>query len=672
MNILPIRSGTERKISVLILLLTPLIIYFYFLQWKPGAISGDDLYIFRAYQGFRTMGEQINLPTAFQKFRPIHGLSIHLIIEWFQKNLSFYYMFNVLVLASNTLLLAAIINLFLRSFFFSWVVSLLFATSRFEYYSITQLMNGGALEGLAVTFFLLMMFHMIRAVINSSSGTGYRVRNIAFALLYANLALYTHERYFLLPLLIGLSVLIYPGLRGLLVKNKVWIVTAAAGSALLYTYLKVYVYNLPFFLGTSGTQVGLSFGAVFKFLMEGFLSVFQINTGERYLVGISFGELPTPYMIIGIIFVLGILVLLILYLRRVGIAVAMRDKQQISSFYLFGLLIVLFGSCILPAAITVRMEQRWLVAPYILAILLVVFMVCNLGLSARIQKMVLCSYIVLSFLLDYSYLHRGAHWIFTSQAEELASDFKDAIDKGIIRPSTEVIFILVKERNAAAEAGIKWSICDGYLFEFYQNSSKHIQFEDSISRDDSPLPIGNAADFDPQKDQLLYLSDKVTDVTPAKTGIKDSSGFAIRRAYDPQDLRIPVRKMDRFVVKGFHQNEGEIRWSDGNSSIQFIGGYMMDDTVRFDLQIYPADACKDIIPVITIVDMKGGVHQAILKSRSVDTFNYLAFFGANTNTDFVSIKAGKIKTTGDKRILSFPFKELRITQKNKKIESLPH
>ena len=71
---------------LLIILLIPVIIYLYFLQWKSGTIYGDDLYIFKGHEGLHSFSEKISMPVSSGKFRPVNGLSIHFLIELLQEN----------------------------------------------------------------------------------------------------------------------------------------------------------------------------------------------------------------------------------------------------------------------------------------------------------------------------------------------------------------------------------------------------------------------------------------------------------------------------------------------------------------------------------------------------------------------------------------------------------
>src|ERR1700754_4517752 len=91
------------------------IIYFYFLNWRTDTIYGDDINIYNGYFGLHGFIDKMNMDLGFEKYRPVHGIAVQFLIEFFHKHLKLYYAFNVGVQAANALIMAFTINLFLRS-----------------------------------------------------------------------------------------------------------------------------------------------------------------------------------------------------------------------------------------------------------------------------------------------------------------------------------------------------------------------------------------------------------------------------------------------------------------------------------------------------------------------------------------------------------------------------
>src|SRR5436190_21208802 len=96
---------------ILVLIAVSIIIYLYFLKWKTDSIYGDDLYLFKDHASLNTFSEKIKIPLSAGKYRPVHGLGLHFLIECFQKNLNGYYLFNVGIQTINALLFGMVVNI---------------------------------------------------------------------------------------------------------------------------------------------------------------------------------------------------------------------------------------------------------------------------------------------------------------------------------------------------------------------------------------------------------------------------------------------------------------------------------------------------------------------------------------------------------------------------------
>lgn len=105
--------------------------YFFFLQWETKTVYGDDLFIFNDHYALSSFSDQVNILIPYNKYRPVHGVLFNVLIDVFQKNTHYYYVFNVFVLALNFTVFALIVNLFLKSYFLSFLLGLGFGLSRF-------------------------------------------------------------------------------------------------------------------------------------------------------------------------------------------------------------------------------------------------------------------------------------------------------------------------------------------------------------------------------------------------------------------------------------------------------------------------------------------------------------------------------------------------------------
>lgn len=497
---------------LLLVIAVPMIIYLYFLQWKTTTMYGDDLYMYKAHAALNTFSEKINLPGSFQKYRPVHGFSMHFLIEIFQKNVNGYYCFNIAIQVINSFLFALILNLFLKSVSLSLIAGLTIGLSRFSFFNITQLYNGGALEGLAITFFLAFLFYIIKAI-QFDNDSAHKQSDIIKAILFANLSMYTHERYIVLLPFIVLLILIYPGLKMLSRKQKSILSLIAIASVCLNIFLKKEVYNLPFFVGTGGKTMSLSSSTPVSFFIDGLLSILGLNEGPDYLVGINFHSLKFFNQLLVTVLLIGFSVTFFIYFRKIIKSNFSTQEKQTGVLWIIPFLALLFVLLLVPAVLTIRLEQRWLQASYSIFILCFIIAFCHLPFKNNYSRnSAFFLFIILLLWSDFTYLHKGAGNIYMTNAEKIANRFEEAIDKGVIKPGTKNIYLWEKQKDINTENEIKWTLAEDYFFYFYQQQEKKLIFADSIYKKDNPYS-NSFINFNKNTDQIIYMDRAITDIT---------------------------------------------------------------------------------------------------------------------------------------------------------------
>jgi hypothetical protein len=603
----------KNKISfTLSVLAVFIIVYFYFLKWRTNVIYGDDISIFTAYSGLHGVWDKLNIDSVFQKFRPVQGLAINILINVFEKHLKYYYLFNICIQVLNIFILAQLIDLFLKSPFFSLFFSLIAGISRFSYFNITQLFNGGALEGLAMSFFLLSLFFIINVLNQNNVDAKKNGRGILLSILFANLCMYTHERYIVLFPFIIIVVLCFPGLRMLTRRQKVKWTLYALGSMALNFVIKKYIISMPFLVGTGGTSITISFSSAIAYFSQAVMSIFQFNDGPEYLVGITFSSLsPIDKTWV---FILSACFLLILtdYIASIRKAIALKDKGRLTRFYIFISLALLFGMTLLPAVITIRLEQRWLQASLNIFVLMLALAVSDLDFKKRKLKSALNAlFIVLFLLIDHNYLVQGAGNIYMYNSENLAAGFEKATAAGIIRPGTTKLFIWESKKNSNDEQTFAWILGGGAFFSFYQGSTKQLVFADSSYKTSDSDHSNLLTEYNKRTDQLVYYNGKVFDISKLflRDSLRSFDGNAIEQLvpasdvkYDERQLLIDSGANPKFLLKGFYTNEHGLRWTNGKASIGFIGDYTIRDSLEIVLNTYMPPVCKAIDPKISISD----------------------------------------------------------------------
>ena len=672
------RIGTTQLhtiISGLLLLATPFIIYFFFLEWKTNTPYGDDLFMFKTHAEIDTITGKLNLPLLFGKYRPMHGLSVHLLIESFGKNIGGYYFFNVFIQTVNTILFAITVNIFLRKFYISLFFSLTVGLSMFAFFNMTQLLNGGALEGLAMNFFLAAVFFSIKAI-HSSTTASQAKRNLIRAYIFANLSMYTHERYLILFLFIILVILIHPhSLRILKGRQKVLLIAAGIFSILLNVLLKKYVYSMPFLMGTASRTIEFSFSSAISFFNDAILSIFLINSGPEYLIGVRFSALPVVNKILVIILLVSFMTLLGFYL----IALFRKNKVEKTasgdSLCTFLLLAILFGLALLPAIVTIRLEPRWLQASFSVFMLMVILAADTITFKKNYFKYIL---LVLTGILviatHYTYLKTGADNIYMVYSEKTAATFRDAAIANVIRPTTHNLYIWEKKNDENANTAMRWSLGDGYLFSFYQGYPKRIIFVDSLYEKSRGLSDTTLVNVNIKKDQIVYYAYRgmgyVTDITRdyLSDTLKYFSSIGFNESnkrekvnYDQSYIKITNADTAKFLIDGLYQNENGASWTNGNVSFGFRGNFSIDDSVTLFLQTYLPPPCKNIVPRLSVFDFDNKEYPTALIRREGDKFIYRLYVNDASLIQKIRIASDVIKATPpDQRILSFPFISLEV------------
>lgn len=523
-----------QKIGLFSLILAfPIIIYLYFLKWKTPVLYGDDVGIWINCLNLDNFYEKINFPLIYGKYRPIQGIIVSFLIETFQKNLDAYYIFNVLIQTLMTLSFALIINMFLRCPIYSLVISLTLGLSKYTLWNMTQLFNGGALEGTAIIFFLLSLFFVLRTIIANKDdiNPAKKQNGIISSIFFANLASYTHERYIVLLPFIILLVVFFPTLKILDWKQKVGLTLMSLFSILINIVIKTYIYSTPFFVGTGGTNISISFTSIFDLFTQGILSIFQINTGPEHQVGIPFSYLPPLHQVLPVVVSVILLLILILYTSMVGRTFTLRIKENYwilyfskqfynynPNFYIFIFLVGLLILLLIPAVMTITLDQRFLQAPFSVFILIVVIAINDLVKKQHFKNLL---FLVLTFLIlwsDFIYLSKGESKIYFILAQQTATIFKKAVENETIRTNPENLYIWQKTEDVNIQNALKWYLFDGAFFEFYQKKKKRLLYL---------TPTSEKISIDKNTDQIIYIG---------RHGIIDLTDFYLQDSI-PQSLK---------------------------------------------------------------------------------------------------------------------------------------
>lgn len=504
----------KNKLPLLLsIIAVPVIIYFYFLRTRTYTIYGDDLSAFLDYDKAHSYADIMGIATIVDKYRPVCVLVTKLLYTLFHKNLACYYLFNVLIQSINTCLVAVILNLFLRTPLMSLCFSMLFGLSRLSFYITSQPLSGGALEGLAMTFFLASLYFVLKGVLHPQQTTRQARSTFLLAILFANLSLYTHERYIIMLPFIILVLVFFPGLKTLHLRQKAVLISITLATILANVVIKKYIYGMPFMVGTGGTNISFSFTTAKQFIEDGILSIIQVNTGNPSHFGMQYAELSTRRQQLQPFYAAGLVLILLIYLalfKRI-----LRTESGKPKFYTFLSLAVLFVFCLAPAVVTIRLEQRWLVAPFAIFLIMTVIALSGFEIkNAAVRNGSFLLFIACFIYSDGNYYKKGSHHLYVTYAQNSAAVFEQAIKDGTIRPESSKLYVWQAPEQVGSEGDLNWYIGGGNFFWFYQDRAKKMVFVNPAVRDSVSNTVIALQDFRPDSAQIIYLKGSTfTDIT---------------------------------------------------------------------------------------------------------------------------------------------------------------
>jgi peptidoglycan/LPS O-acetylase OafA/YrhL len=645
-----LQAKQQRRLLITCMLVVPIIIFVYFLKFKTYVIYGDDLHSYINHERLTTLWQKLNLPVFYDKYRPVQGVVQHLLIEIFNKHTGGYFLFNIAIQTVNTFMFAMLVNLFLRSPFLSLLLSLLVGLSRFSFYNVTQLLNGGPLEGLAMTFFLVSLFFIIRVLVQQDRTVIQKQRDIICFFIFANLDMYTHERYIMLIPFAILLILFYPGLRFFSLKQKAILSFIGIASIVLNIVIKKYGFSLPFLYGTGGQTISPSFSSIFTFLTEGLLSICQVNYGPEYLIGIKFTALPGFDKLLVLLLLGCFVTIFVLYIRNVWKAFALKQKEEIAFFTIFLSLGVLFFLFLAPAVVNIRLEQRWLQASFSIFILMIGLALSRIPVKNVMYRNWALLLFVLAFIkVEFSYLKNGHQHIYLTTASNISNSFKQAIDNGVIKPESSRLYIWDKKRDEGSEVS-NWALQNGFFFKLYQNKNKEIVFIDPTYKFDSTKTL------DTINERIIYLKNTVTDVT-SDYFRSPKLDFGAHKV----NIFMTFQELNKYTHSGFYDTENGFRWTNGNAAINFgDANYSIVDSLKVNLRVLQIPASDKITPKLVIKDKTNQEHHSFDVKKAGDVFTYLFVFERSVDLHEIGIKSETFDASPDSRVLSIPFISLEL------------
>ncbi|MBB1635725.1 hypothetical protein [Cupriavidus sp. UME77] len=441
--------------------------YLRFAPWLPSAFYGDDLYNLLATRpggDFAHSWMQALAGVFYEKYRPVFVTIWFALARIFNEDLRAFLIFNGVVHTLNaTIFYFLALALSNRNRTASLFLTLVFASSRFALYQVTQ--GTGPVESVALTFFLLMLLAIVQALRQPE-----RSRWQWMALGALIFAMYTHERYLAaspwLAAVLFVLALKQPGRRAATFVPAALSLLTPAFNFLVKTSLL----DSSFFVGTGSTHLSLNIGASIDRFLQALLSIIGINHGPDFLAGhdVISGFMAGNNMDGGVLaasaLVLG------LWIRTVIWAASATRTNEPDRIYILVFLLGLLILILVPPALTIRMEQRWLYAPFCLFLLGFAW-ACG-TVNSRVLLPTIASVIACLCLFGIdTYMQRYFQNIYMMSSSAAATLAKRDIVDSKAAPKGAPLLLLASTDHC------KWTFIEGRFFELYEGVPRQVYCE---------------------------------------------------------------------------------------------------------------------------------------------------------------------------------------------------
>lgn len=282
------------------------------------------------------------------RWRPMNNFFTWLAVELIGTNHFLWLILNVTVITLTGFVVAVLVHRKTNNFSITALVAAVFVSSRFQTGLVTQATF--LLENISNLLFVIL-FGILVAKVTFSYSDILRIFGLFAAIIL------THERYVTL----GLPIVIAIFLKAHNFRQKSFGILLSTILVLSFFSVKKFILQIPLFVGTgSAWDVGFSFESFFRHVAELVIGLFGINVGSATLNGyVIQNQEPVAVFLSITIFILCVAQL---WNHVFDNSVKTPSKDRLSGFLLaFSLILAL----VIPVASTIRIEQRWFLASYI-------------------------------------------------------------------------------------------------------------------------------------------------------------------------------------------------------------------------------------------------------------------------------------------------------------------
>jgi len=465
---MPLRSA-QRESSArvwiwqlpLVTLILAVAIHWRFSPWLPNVFYGDDLYNILATlkdRAFVSTWQSALTSEFYEKYRPVFHLTWFALAHIFHTDLRGFLTFGFFLQLANAVVFFAIaMQLSNQNRIVSLFLALTFATSRFALYQTTQ--ATGIVEALALLFFLLTT----RALLETAAHPEQKSWSWGVVVFYF-LCVNCHERYIAIAPLLAVTIAVLhdqPNTRRL---NRFVVAIVIVAVPAINILVKTAILHSAFLVGTGATHLDIKPDRIFDFCKQAIFSILGFNYGPEYLVGHSIVfDVDAPgdaiSRVLAAAFVIGTCVAV-----AFGFVVDGMKRAKQSAYPLFGVALIVL--LLVPPVLTIRVEQRWMYAPFAVVLSLLAWGSRFRGRTAVVPVSFCLIACVSSLVLDsrLAEFFPRTYLVYSSTVARIAK--RDLVDAHAAPIGGDLVLQLAPENCG-------WTFIEGRFFELYEGERRH-------------------------------------------------------------------------------------------------------------------------------------------------------------------------------------------------------
>lgn len=296
-------------------------------------------------------------PHEMRKFRPVYWAVTWIYQGIIKNNLEFIVPINILIGAGIAIAIYFFVKRLASSKITAFLLASMFLVSRFSYYDIGQYL--GLMEAMAIIFAFALCI-CLYIYINGQTN-----RYFYYACVFYFLDCFTHERFVVLFPMLLFAIIVKKG-------NRIINAIIATAIFIFTNYIRFVALNSFIPEGTGNSKVSETFklSRFFASIKTEILYLLGINTGPTHLNGIDFRNI---HIAVKILIIIGIAAFIVFMCKSVY-SILMKS-ERIEFAWIKNILLFLgfiIGS-VVSSAVTIRVEMRWLYAPFLFLLLLVAY-----------------------------------------------------------------------------------------------------------------------------------------------------------------------------------------------------------------------------------------------------------------------------------------------------------